>query len=498
MTTSIFEFRKVNTLLVCMITTLFVINALSKYSPFLGTSIAIIELLILIILLIRGKLDTYILYLLLFISTSIEVSQFATGDETIRIYNFMYLPIIKSYHILLLTILPIFLVIKEEKILSFIKNLKDFKLVRKVIKGMLLILIVGVFSGSLSLLFNDNGVLYFPEYWVILRREIISFGLIFLWAFFISYLMILRRDFSHKLERLLINIMVSILPSAIITIVFNLHGYYGIIEILLLPLVAFYGILLIIFPFYSDYKNRKILMVVGVSMFAILLIFPTPLSGKWWILSIFIPLFMLWIYFKRLTILKILKLYMGIALVSLVFIAISLFDLNIGYSFSNKLIETKFLQATRTLSFWNEGWFEHLSSSPKFRIDEFINILLEYIYKPQYLLFGKGFGGSIIQHTNFLDWGLPGAFSYSQVQYGIFFSLHETINVLFLKFGLFGLYFFGVITYICLRNFRSNPWIVIGAIWFIFFFNAYISLVLGLCALILGFYYKDIKSLEKC
>lgn len=483
-------------LFISLITLIFVINAISKYSYLIGISLALIEIFILLILFINNNFENYILCFILFFSSSIEVSQFATGSESLKVYNFMNLPIIKGYHTFLFSMLPLFIILREKKITLFFREIRNFKRINIFYKNMIKLTFIGSFSGAICLLLNDNGIMYSPIYWTILRREVLSFGMIFLWTFYISYLLTLRQCFSKKLELWILCILISIIPSAVITVLFNLHGYYGDLEILLLPLVSFYGVLLTIFPYYQDYKKDKSLFISGLLLFFIILLYPSPLSGKWWIVAIFIPIIILIAYFKRLTVLKLFTLYLLMTLITILLVGINFFNLDLGYSFNNKLIETKFLQATRTLLFWKEGWFEYLPSSPKFRIDEFINILYEYIKKPQYLLFGKGFGGSIVHHSNYLDWSMPGAFSQEQVQEGIFISLHETINVLFLKFGLFGLYFFIRIITICVRGIGNNPWIVIGAAWFFFFFNAYISLVLGLCSLILGFYYKDIKNMQ--
>lgn len=98
------------------------------------------------------------------------------------------------------------------------------------------------------------------------------------------------------------------------------------------------------------------------------------------------------------------------------------------------------------LSLFREGpraivdpnWAYSISPSPQVRVLEFAGIIRDLAESPLDLLFGRGAGGS------FSDWRYPfvfgyGAFSETEWRTGRFYAVHESLNVVLLKFGVFGL-----------------------------------------------------------
>jgi hypothetical protein len=87
--------------------------------------------------------------------------------------------------------------------------------------------------------------------------------------------------------------------------------------------------------------------------------------------------------------------------------------------------------------FTTEIWSSKISSSPSIRIFEYKNIVHEISSNFLCLIFGNGFGGSFNMNKFVPDVELSSAaFSYDQLNSGIFFRPHTFINFCLLKGGL--------------------------------------------------------------
>ena len=484
-------------IMVLIITFVFITNIISIYYTTIGIVLAFVEIAILLKFLVSGNLEKYISCYILFITTSFEVADFVFLDNSSNIYNFLYLPIMNRYHIYILALLPLIMIIKNGRLPVYWSKLHDIKELKKFNNGLLLLICCGLIGGYISYLFNDNNIQSSFIHFSVFRRDILSFLLIFLIGFYISYLLVISPEFYKKLECFLQSILLAILPSALITIILNLKGNYGNNDVLLMPLVSYFGISIMIFPLYNQYKKQKKLFFWGILLFIIMLSNPSPLGGKWWLLALIIPLIWVIKYLQQMTMKKLVLIHVFLILfLVIIFYIVPMVPKDNIFHRENTLSQYKLDQAISLITFWEEDWFEKLPSSPKFRIDEFINLLYEYFEKPQYLLFGKGFGGSLTKHTHYLDWNSQDAFSIGEINEGLFFNLHFALNVFFLKFGLIGLVFFIGLIYSILKHINYNPWLFIGLIWAFFYFNYYISLYFGLCSLLLGFYKKYRDSIK--
>ncbi|BAK43915.1 flagellar biosynthesis [Eggerthella sp. YY7918] len=131
------------------------------------------------------------------------------------------------------------------------------------------------------------------------------------------------------------------------------------------------------------------------------------------------------------------------------------------------------------------------------RVDEFANVALEYAEKPWFIVFGKGFGGSIAHHT-LSEWSNQGDFSTDQVASGSFVRLHTTPSLIFLKHGLIGLMLFVALFSFAVLHIRKTPWLFIGIFWFSFYYSSFATLALvGGTALILGIYNVENNSVDR-
>lgn len=100
-------------------------------------------------------------------------------------------------------------------------------------------------------------------------------------------------------------------------------------------------------------------------------------------------------------------------------------------------------------------WAYTISPSPQVRVLEFDNIIRDLAESPLDLLFGRGAGGS------FSDWRYPfifgpGAFSETEWSTGRFHAVHESLNVVLLKFGVVGLVGWVAVLLQLLRDLRAQ------------------------------------------
>jgi hypothetical protein len=348
--------------------------------------------------------------------------------------------------------------------------------------------VIGISAGFFGFFVNDNNLFLHKEFFArYFFRDSLSFALVCLYSGYFIYMLVIDRTFHIKLQRLLFSILLAIIICSIFSAVSSHRGFYGRHAILLMPTTLFYSIFVLLFLFYKDYKKYRIIL----SLFSIIAVWiqftqSNAMSGKSWIVFfyVFLIIFLILLKTKRIWIILLFS--------ASIYFLLPLF-INI---FSNKQEEVdvssgKLNEAIKAISFINSkgyNWYDLLPDSPKTRIEEFLNIFLEYTKKPYFAMLGKGYGGSIEDHLNTFH-NRAGAFNDEQHNYQTFVVLHESVNTIFLKFGLLGLVSMILVYFKSLSNAEKNPWIVIGSIWMLFFFTYSIALGLfGIPSLILGFY----------
>ena len=121
------------------------------------------------------------------------------------------------------------------------------------------------------------------------------------------------------------------------------------------------------------------------------------------------------------------------------------------------------------------------------RIAEFLNIAEEYLRKPWYALFGKGFCGTIKDHLGLFEDLSEFSFSKWELELGAYYSLHESINCFFLVGGVFGLYTLLSLLWKTYRFIDKSPWLVFGFMWILLFYNYHLTIgIYGITSLIVG------------
>jgi hypothetical protein len=433
----------------------------------------------------------FLLYTVIFVACCFDVSEFVTGEIGTKTYSIVSLPIVGKYHFYLLSLIPIcFFVLKNKKWIK--KTRQSYSNLYRLILFVISMIIIGCVMGSISIISNDNNILRinYLRYFII---DLFTFVIPCLYILYIIYQLITDSEFCFRLISTLTSLIASLIIASLISISLGLRGAYGTSEIILMPLSLFYSVSVIIFIVFKKYNKKFIFIIIlaTISLF-IQFSYPNALTGKSWLMVLLILLSFSLISLKNN---KIIALCFGISVILILPIILKTIE---NKQLSSELSGNKLTQAIMLLSINDLNfWYNNLPNSPKVRIVEFSNIGIEFLQKPSYFLLGKGFSGSTQDHLN--DLGTFNRFAFSDDQYAnnSFVVLHETINVLFLKFGLFGLWFFGWIFIGSIKNITHNPWITIGFSWFIFFWNYSLSLAfIGLPSLVLGFFLIDKRNID--
>jgi hypothetical protein len=119
----------------------------------------------------------------------------------------------------------------------------------------------------------------------------------------------------------------------------------------------------------------------------------------------------------------------------------------------NVLAQSKLSQVISVLDF---NWIFNpylLDASPQYRVIQFYNIVGNLIKNPQYLIFGKGFGGYFSDDL-FYHYGAStdGGYSAKEVSSRKFVNPHSSVNEVLLRFGLMGV----VILFITIKQISSS------------------------------------------
>lgn len=436
--------------------------------------------------LLCSKTPYLYIYLILILGGTFDVPAFITGEVSSVIYNFTIFPVVAGYH--LYTLIILLYIINRYEI--YRDHMFDYALVnmKRIVKTVDVMVFAGIFFGIVTLITDDNGILNI--FWLrYLVGDIVSICVIPMLGVCLIYNILKYGDsFALLLQRTLIAIMISIPIVTLFSLVLGQHGRYGSEEILLAPLTLFFTPLIILFVFYKKYHMR----VWAVAIFSLCmffqLFFSNALSGKSWLAIIFILVMCLVSLYKN----GHRKFMYALIIVMVAFssIAISLIEKKIENS--TGVSTAKLAQAVQLLSLSNDNWYDNIPFSPKVRLEEFLNISQEYVKKPWFALLGKGWCGNTKDHRNGFGYNDEASFSLDQYQNNSYVNMHETINVVFLKYGIIGLIFLFIFIRRLLATLSYSPWGACAILWLLLFLGYSFSLgSFGLTAMILAFYEYD-------
>jgi hypothetical protein len=343
------------------------------------------------------------------------------------------------------------------------------------------------------ILINDNNIrnIKYIQYFFsdFLPRGVVSLYLIY-------YICYLTSDdtFNRKMSKTVISIIASLVIGSFISVSLGFRGTLGKnMDIVLMPLSYFFSTSIILFLFCKKHSIKDTIIIFSLSCVALYMQFSysNMFSGKSWLMFLFI-LFIIFCNIMRKYI------YTMVLIIMLILLLYPVANNFIEKSkTSSEITYVKLNQVISLLSFADNNidfWYNNLPGSPKSRIDEFINIAIEYQNKPLAFVLGKGFAGSYRDHTHTLYNTLSG-FSDDEIRNDSYYTAHEAINDFFLKMGLYGLVMIFFVVNKCIKSFYWQPWLVMGLIWFISFY-AFSTAVdfIGMASFSLGFYFVDINN----
>lgn len=461
-------------------------NVIFSSSLILSNTLIFIELCVLFYYLFNQDIVEYFGVYLIFLSLSLEFDVFGNNIPVYGFKNFRILGV----NLGILTLLPVLVMFFMKKKIKMDKIRKVSNKFYRFIIIIFLVNFIGILFGLIQILTNDNNIQYFNNVINIFLSEIYDgFGIIFLVVITFIYLISYNLEKINLLEDYLLATLVGVFVSIITSFSFGVFSKYGGVETLLGSNIKIYLPFLILFNFYYFKYNKIIFSLIGIISTLLLLFYNA--SGKLIILSILVLIGVFYI----LLINKKIKIYLLIFILLLSsFSLLIIFDLSI-INFSQSIIfQSKLNQVKSLFSIWEPNWINKMPFSPRVRIIEFANIFYEYLQKPWFLLFGKGYLGTFKDHINMLTTFIPNSYSMQEWDYSTFYGMHETLNIMFLYHGILGLVTYIFIFKLVVLNLHKNPWILIGGFWFFMFYGYSVTLsAFGLSALIFGFIKIDYK-----
>lgn len=431
---------------------------------------------------ILNRPDKAFLHFILNLTMSIEATLFATGERTGRItYSFLILPIITICGVIAVNFF-IFLraVCRENKIKAQLQT--KSKTVKLLFRICIYILAVGITILIITWLVNDNGIS--GQGWYLKSIFSEMFRMLMIVLTIINCIILLDRypKLYDELSRWLIAMLCSLSPVGLLTIALNINGYrMGQTNILILPLFSFFGIGLFAFvKFAANYKQKISIILFASVLFIIMIIRPTPLGGKWFIVVATTMALILYSYVDSK---KGPLIMLGVILCFVIVINTDIVEIIFK---DNPYMLRKYNEFLSIFKFATD--LSQSSGSVAFRVDEIQNIFIELSKNPFYFLFGKGIVGTTLHHTNNFSWSIVGTFSEVQANANIFFQMHESFAVILLKYGLIGLTTLIYILIQLIKRTKNNPWAIIGFFWLLFFFGVYNSMLFGAVCIVLAFF----------
>ncbi len=464
-----------------IITIFGVANLFSIYNQYLGTFLSIIEYAIVLLFIGQKKPLSAVISFLIFNTLSYEIDSFLyLGNAPFQRGSFTDVPVLGPFVHMFITFLLLFETINKYGN-GFNKTDGSY-----FIKWILVLLVTGSIQGFICLVFNDNGILGSPSYPTITILETLHFASLvsFLWTCFI-----LSQNDNYG-SILINNCAILLLGLCLICVISAVLGYEAYSNEqengnLLAPLASLF------IPFMLTFmgkKNGSLGYVIAALLIIVLCFFKPNVMGSKWYLVIAASLFVLFMSVLKV---KRVSTYFIFAIIALIVIN-KFSEVLISLLSNNSYNEWKAGQALGTIDFFQysspQQWFYNLAPSAAYRIDELLNAGIEFINKPFYAFFGKGFAGTTIHHTPFLYWEAGGGtFSDEQIKIGAYYAMHESLAVIFLRHGILGVVFFVDIMIRLIKQISKNNWALLGILWFLFFWRYGISFWIGGTALIMSF-----------
>lgn len=459
----------------------------------LAYGFALFQLLLLTILLFKKEYVQCCCYYLIFILTTLEEPGYYGVEVTYGLKSLRFAGItVGTWFSLIL-----FIVLFAQWICkggSYKKKATVFRWGRRVFRILIFLSVYSLVAGCISFfLFNDNNIRLFPgadrEFFMICYAQI---TLILVPVCIFYFVGIMYPERIEDIKKALLCSMGAIVVGQICSFTFGITGVYFLSEMLIVSLVYRYGSFLILEGVMTKSLNRKWLFLFGLIGLGFSVLYPTGSGQLFLSASVAVWLLVLLIQEKRYD--RLLFVFGAIILAGVVFFII--------YSNTEShLFEFKVKQLMSVLTFWKEDWYWNMPSSARERIDELINIFIEYKNNPFGFLFGKGLMGSTHDWGSFFTFGgkpMPNAFSDFQNNSGLYYVMHLTMSNLWLSNGLLGVGLMFYMIYLCVKYLRHSFLLAPAAMWLFLVYRYMTTLsIFGTACMIIGFLEVDMKLNKK-
>lgn len=445
----------------------------------------VFEFLVLLVFALKKRMTQALIFYMVSVCTALEFENWTLD----AIYSIKTVKMAGLNLCIWLT-LPIWLlffsrIIKIGKIRSSFKSFYQFS------KYLFLMNILAFLIGSVLLLVNDNGIRSINGFLGLFIGEIYNYMFLPL-TFFCAYLSILsfEEDKLYKFKLCFQAVLWGIVFQIFLSKIAGFHGVYGKETTLLISTLYFLLPLGILFSVLEDNPVFPRLNVLVCSIGTLLAILNNA-TGKIYLTILIIVLTIFLKYRKsKNTSIKVFSYFaFGAAILVIVF-TVAFF-----YNYTG-MAAAKLRAAIELISIWNPNWLMNLQYSPKSRIGEFLNVIIEFSHNPIFFLTGKGYMGSIKDYVSFFgDLSIHTAsFSAEEAAKGIFYSLHEITSTL-LVFGFMGISYNICLIKKVLKYLSHNPVLVIGTYWFCLLYGYSFTIsTFGAGCFFMGFIMCDLYS----
>ena len=348
--------------------------------------------------------------------------------------------------------------------------------------GLIIINIIALIVGAITVMCNDNGIMGLES----VLREFVGmiYSMLYMpFALFLIFGGILSSK-EPKLWKIGVSLQATFIAHVaqmLVSLVTHTYGYYGGVDTLLTSTLVFITPLMLLVPFFPDrVVYPKLMFVVAIVGTALGVFFNA--NGKMIIVTGIVAIVIVWkLLANRNALIKMLSVLLFIVMLFTLPAVINIFT-------SESIIFRSKFEDVLQLFELGEGWLNKLPESPRIRVEEYIDIAIEYLKKPWFLLTGKGYLGSIVDHTGYFSQITikEGAFQNSEWVNGTFFKLHEMAQPL-IMYGVMGIIYYFGLGKTALKRQRVSGWILVGVIWFFLLYGySFTMSVFGLVMLYYG------------
>lgn len=444
-------------------------------------SLCLLEVVVLLFYVFSRKYTDFLGVYLVSLSLSMESSNYVGSDIFYGFKNFR----IGGVNLAVWMLVPmLFIIISNMRYYTRIRSNTHTKLVQRL--GLFTLL--GIICGIITWLSGDNGFGQTAGSFQAFFNSTYSYIMSLVLIYIVSFIVAMNPQSVHRLKEYLFAVIVATAIVLSCCMLFGNYGNRGGTQSLQISEIY---VLLIVTPALVTYQNfdTKSKIILGLS--GILILFLSLLfnsGGKSIIVLFILPVLMIYLLIKR-----------GVS-VRTVFIAVLIITAAIIVTShvlprliqNSLLFEIKYDQVIKLFSVGSGNWFENIPESPKMRITEFLNISYEFIKKPWFLLFGKGFAGTIKDNLKLFNNLSVFAFSQWELNLGAYYTMHESINSMFLIGGVNGLITLYKSVILVLKRLVKSPWLVYGLMWLLLYYGFHLTIaIFGVVSLVVGLSESD-------